>query len=601
MQVLINKKRVNLSKQIGVGGEATIYEWKDKAVKIYHPISSLPAGQRRSARRNLKLKEQKILHFPSLPKRVLAPEDPVYIGKEFAGFTMGLLKDIDDVLKLSKKKWRTGNSISNSLVLDLFKQTKIIIKEIHKKAIIGDFNSSNLLFHLNNKHISPYFIDADSMQFGKYPCVVAHELFLDPFLYGKDLNSGPIFTRESDWYAFTVMLFMSMLRVHPYGGVHRPKNGKPLNTELRRAEAAYSIFNKDIIIPKAAIHYDILPDDVLHYLSQIFDKRERGEYPDKLLDFNIIQCSCGAEHSKKSCPICSKQVIVDPTKKYGKCTIRIVFETTGKIIKTDLQNRLKYVYEKDDKIYREDDSLVYNNPNKKGMKFSISGDDTWIGWDEKLIRTRNGKPSDMKNVGMAGSYPMFDSNSNSIYYIHNGWLKRNDSLVGQILDNQTWFKIGQRLGFGFYRVGLKPFYFIFSKEKGFKNIELDNINGRILEASFASNDNYVIFGISFEESGKTINRIYWIRDDGSIKGKLEGVPQDSRILQSVYGKLVHNGLMLTTSDEGILSVQTNGGMLEERNLFPDTEPFVESGDKILPGPNNSIYVIKEKKILQLSI
>ena len=63
MQVLINKKKVNLSKQIGVGGEATIYEWKDKAVKIYHPISSLPAGQRRSARRNLKLKEQKILHF----------------------------------------------------------------------------------------------------------------------------------------------------------------------------------------------------------------------------------------------------------------------------------------------------------------------------------------------------------------------------------------------------------------------------------------------------------------------------------------------------------------------------------------------------------
>lgn len=601
MQVLINNKKINLTNQIGVGGEATIYKWNNKAVKIYHPIDILPAIDQISAQQSLNLKEQKVLNFPVLPKEVLAPEEPVYLGKNFAGFTMGLLQDVNDVFKLSQKKWRTNNPVSNNLVLDLFKQSKIVLKEIFKVAIIGDFNSSNLLFKLVNGDISPYFIDADSIQFGKYPCTVATELFLDPFLYGKDFTKGPIFTANSDWYAFTVMLLMSLLRVHPYGGVHKPKHGQPLNTVLRRAEAAHSIFNDDVIFPKAGIHYDILSDDVLHYLSQIFNKRERGEYPDNLLNFKFTKCTCGTEHSRKTCPICTKQIIVDPTRKYGKCTIRIIFETTGRILKADLQGRLKYIYEKDNQIFREDGSLVYNKSSKKGMKFSISGDDTWIGWDEKLVRTRNGKPFEVKSVGMADGFPMFDSNSSGIYLLHNSWLKKDDQLIGQILDGQTWFKVGQRLGFGFYRVGLKVFYFIFSKEKGFKNIELDNINGRILGASFASDDSYIIFGISFEEKGKIINRIYWLRDNGTIKGKIEGTSQDSRILQSIYGKLVHNGLMLTTTDDGILSVQVRDEILEERNIFPDTEPFVENEDKIFPGPNNSIYIIKEKKILQLTI
>ena len=107
-------------------------------------------------------------------------------------------------------------------------------------ALVGDFNEGNVLF----RGATPFLIDADSMQFDGLPCCVGHEKFLDPRLYGVDLTRAPRFDPGTDWYAWSVLLFSSLLYVHPFGGIH-----KKFATPLRRAEARYSVLRPDVTYP----------------------------------------------------------------------------------------------------------------------------------------------------------------------------------------------------------------------------------------------------------------------------------------------------------------------------------------------------------------
>ena len=107
--------------------------------------------------------------------------------------------------------------------------------------VVGDLNDGNVLVVGDEIR----FIDVDSMQFGRWPCPVAHERYLAPELYGVDLSAAPRFLPEHDWYAFLVLLFSALLYVHPFGGVH-PK----LPTLVRRVAAGVSLLSSLVKRPK---------------------------------------------------------------------------------------------------------------------------------------------------------------------------------------------------------------------------------------------------------------------------------------------------------------------------------------------------------------
>ena len=50
-----------------------------------------------------------------------------------------------------------------------------------------------------------------------------------------------------------------------------------------------------------------------------------------------------------------------------------------------------------------------------------------------------------------------------------------------------------------------------------------------------------------------------------------------------------------------LVVDTASLEIHEGTLFTDTEPFVETGAEILPGPQGSVYVVTNRNIAQLSL
>jgi hypothetical protein len=50
-----------------------------------------------------------------------------------------------------------------------------------------------------------------------------------------------------------------------------------------------------------------------------------------------------------------------------------------------------------------------------------------------------------------------------------------------------------------------------------------------------------------------------------------------------------------------LGVDPATGQIHEKTLYTDTEPFVEAGATILPGPGGSVYVVTNQEITQLSL
>lgn len=598
MNVLIGRERARLGDKdlLGVGGEARVYRWRDRAVKIFHDVSPSQPGAEQMRRE----KFEKIARFPSgLPAEVVGPLEQVTSEKgEALGFTMRAVAGADDVLRLSQRKWREG-VVPNAQVVALFRRMHASLEGIHAAGVVvGDLNDSNVLFSGEE----PFFIDADSMQFAGLPCVVGHERFLDPRLYGVNLSAAPAFTCATDWYAYAVMLFASLLYVHPYGGLH-PK----YPTMLRRAEARHSLLRPDVQVPRAAVHFRVLPDDLLGYFESTFDKDARAPLPTALLGMAWTKCRCGLEHARVACPDCAQlgaAAVREATRYNGRCTARSIFRTTGRLLAASMQGGLRYLYQEDGVVKREDGQAVLAQPVVPGMRFALAGPSTWVGHGGRLVRVLNAQVAERTSTGMAGNSTVFAANSSTCFRTEGEWLVDGATgmRIGQLLEGQTWLRAGERLGFGLYRAGLTTFAFLFRQGRaGLAAVKLPQIDGRLVDVSAAFDDQHVLLSTEVEKDGRRQSAMFLVGADGAVVASASGPAADGRRFGGVRGKALLGGRVVCATDEGLLSLRADAGVLVEGTLFPDTQPFVGAGSELLPGPGGSIYVVSTKELVQLSL
>ncbi|MEI6064899.1 MAG: hypothetical protein WCQ26_09925, partial [Pseudanabaena sp. ELA748] len=315
MDIYLNQKRIKVNPKaaIGKGGEADIYDLKNgKVLKLFkpadHPDYQLLPQEQLAAKARIAIHQQKLPAFPpNLPVRVIKPEE-LATDKHgmILGYAMPFLQNTIPLLKYSDRNYRQTNAISQQFVTALFRDLHETVLKIHAVNVtIGDFNDLNLLVSQNQVNI----IDADSFQFGQFPCQVFTARFVDPILCDRNANQ-PILTSphnpDSDWYAFTVMLMQSLLYVDPYGGVYKPKSQASQIPHSARPLQRITIFHPDVRYPKPAIPYKVLSDDLLHHFHNCFEKDWRGDFPKNLLEsMRWTKCNqCGIEHLRTSCPIC---------------------------------------------------------------------------------------------------------------------------------------------------------------------------------------------------------------------------------------------------------------------------------------------------------
>lgn len=117
-----------------------------------------------------------------------------------------------------------------------------VLVDLHKQGIyIGDLNDQNILF---DKHYNISIIDCDSWSIDSEKCDVAMDLFKDPLLVSNN------FDQKTDTYAFSVLSWKSLTRIHPFGGTMQPD----MNIMERMKKGISVIDNPAVKIPKQSDH-----------------------------------------------------------------------------------------------------------------------------------------------------------------------------------------------------------------------------------------------------------------------------------------------------------------------------------------------------------
>lgn len=268
------------------GGEGILYEYNGKIIKTFKPHIDIAA------------KERKVnaLMKTTLPKTVITPIDTVLdMRGRFIGYCMEKVSG-EEFKRLSNRKFVTANNVTTKDILSLLVKVKSVLAEVHKQNIyVGDLNDQNILFDTAG---NIYLIDCDSWTVGGDKCTVAMDLFKDPHLKGDNFNS------DTDNYAFMVLAWKSLTRVHPFGGTIEPD--MPI---LDRIVKGISVIDRqNVKLPRLTKEWKGFSPDLVSEFKSVFEGGVRtlsGNMEDMLA--NLTQCKKDKEYyySKfSSCPYC---------------------------------------------------------------------------------------------------------------------------------------------------------------------------------------------------------------------------------------------------------------------------------------------------------
>lgn len=627
MEIFVNKKKVllNPQKSIGKGQEADVYNiGGGKALKVFKPPNhpdyiNLPdklqaKNEQEGAKNRIAEHQKKLPSFPAnLPPKVITPIDLATnkIGNKILGYTMNLLDNAKPLFQYSDINFRRAG-IGNEVIKDIFLDLYNTVTGLHKRGvIIGDFNDLNVLI----KNKEAFLIDSDSFQFSKFLCRMFTARFVDPILCDpkrKTLMLFKPYKKESDWYAFAVMLMQNLLFVDPYGGIYKPKDKANRLKHNERPLYRITVFHPEVKYPKPAIPYKVLSDDLLHYFDQVFTKDKRGIFPENLLlDMHWVKCaSCGLEHARHICPDCVQAtpgIVREVIKVQGKVTATHVFKTRGVILFAAYQdNNLAWLYHEDGEFRREKGLHVVAGDLNPHIRYRLYGKATLMGKNGQVAILSPTKAPGKIAVDSFGALPIFDSNGNNYYWLYNSQLLRNGAFgpeyIGDVLGGQTLFWAGKKFGFGFYRAGDIQVAFVFDAlKRGINdNVKLPFFRGQLVDSTCFFSDNRCWFLAAVREGGKTVHYCFIIRPDGLIEAKAEAELGDGSWLGTLRGKCAAGNFLLATTDEGIVRAEPNYGRIEKAKEFPDTEPFVDTSCHLFPG-NEGLYVVGKREISLLKI
>jgi len=625
MYVYLDGKRINLnpSMSIGKGGEADVFEYKGRAVKIFKPpdhpdFQGLPEDQR-AARERLTEHQKKLPAFPRyLPQRVIVPEALVYDqnGKKVVGYVMQYLPHTELLLRYADRAFRKAG-IKTDEIIKIFLDLQTTVSAVHQaKVVIGDFTDLNILV----KNAEAHLIDADSFQFSQFLCRLFSVRFVDPLLCDsrmKALMPNKPHNENSDWYAFAIMLMQCLLFVNPYGGIYRPKNkAKQFIVQEARPLKRITIFHPEVIYPKPAVPYKVLPDDLLQYFSAVFEKDRRGEFPRRLIEtIRWTKCTvCGEEHARPVCPFCAKPApaaIRQAISIRGRVTATRLFRTAGVILyATHQADTLRWLYHENSQYKRESGSVVARGQLEPSMRFGIRDTATLMAKRGILLTFEPGEAEPKRlAVDSYGTLPMFDANELRRYWVFNGQLYADGKFgpdypeyIGDVLTSQTLFWVGPTFGFGLYRAGNIGVAFVFNAlHRGLNDaVKIPPIRGQLLDAHCVFSNDLCWFFYTNQVGSKIMNQCVVIRSNGQVEATASAEKGDCSWLGSIRSHVADAHFLLSATDEGLVRIELDRGNIYEAEKFPDTEPFVSAGNQLFVG-KDGVYVVNAHDITAIKM
>ena len=623
--------KVDPQRTLGTGGEADVFDLgAGRALKLFkgpdHPDYRGQPEAQKAAEERIAVHQRKLRDFPrGLPAAVVAPQQLVTdrSGGTVLGYVMARVDGAEPLFRYGDPAFRR-NGISNAAVADLFRGIHGTVSALHAGGVVvGDFNDLNVLVTAAGE---ARFIDADSFQFGAYPCRVFTERFVDPRLCeaaGSSLRLAQPYDLDADWYALAALLMQSLLFVGPYGGVYRPAAPARRVPPGARPLHRLSVFHRDVVYPKPATPWRVLPEALIEHLRATFAEGRRGPFPPALLEtLRFATCPrCGAEHARPACPVC------DPAAAAARPLITVrgevvcttVFETRGTIVCASIEaGDLRFVHHEADAYRREDGGIVVRGPLDPGLRFAVRGRETLVGRSGDLAVVSPDGAAVRVAVDSAGAGPVFASNGRHRYWTAQGrlhrdapsdapsdapWLGRGAAeTIGDVLADRTRFWVGPAFGLGLYQAGNLTIAFVFDAERRGINdtLRVPPLRGRIVDAACVLDETRAWLFLALHERGSIVHRCLVYARDGRLEAVAEAAAGADAWLGALSGKCATQGLLFAATDTGIVRVEVDGGAIRKTRDFPDTEPFVDAASHLLVG-KAGLYVVGHRKIVSLKM
>lgn len=409
MTVMFDERK-NVKNMIAEGGEGRIYKTpRGTIVKIF----------KKTAIRKEKETKVKVLLSRHLPPTVVAPVGIVTTPSgTFSGYEMPMVHG-DEIRSLSSVKFVRSNAITKLDIITMLVQIKDTLKTIHAQGMfIGDLNDSNILF---DDTCGVHFIDVDSWSIPPYNCNVIMDAFKDPLLSGSNFNE------KTDAYAFAILAYKALTRIHPFGGT---LPGSADMDIVERMKSRISVFSPGVIRPIIVDTDSFMPGKLRDSFKRAFEQDDRSLIDAELDEFKGKMVSCDVHHDYyyggyMSCPVCvagsaemAVQVVM-PT--IGGIQARILFQPDGVIM--------------DDRCYVEGRIVKFRNssftfPQERGVTYHVTdrGDVAFRVLKDKILATTiNGITAEIPTRYKSPSTTIGDS----IYFISPGlFLTRVRSLKG---------------------------------------------------------------------------------------------------------------------------------------------------------------------------
>lgn len=612
--------RLQAGQLIGKGGEADVFKIDPTTVlKLYKrpndPDYMGNNGAQQGAVERIREHQQKLPAFPkNLPVEVVAPQALAYnkAGGEVVGYTMSFVRDMEVLMRLGDRQYRETSGIDGNHVIATFRRLHEVLRGIHRATVVvGDMNDLNILFNQQDIRV----VDADSMQFGTFKSHTFTSRFVDPLLCERDrLVLARPHNQESDWYAYFTMLLQSLLYVGPYGGVHRPKSGKRLQHDAR-VLGRVTVMDDEVIYPKPALPLGVLPDELLGYMREVYEKDAREVFPEKYLDdLRWTNCTqCGLAHARATCPNCAtsagrvKTVITI----HGTVTTERIFQTIGKLLHVTSQNgELQYLYHEDGVFYREGRKAILSAELNPNLRYRLKRSSTLIGKAQSVFEIG----SDGKEVTRfttdiyRNTLPVFDANSHNSFWLEGNQLMRDGKYgpvrLGATIPQQTLFWVGEQRGFGFFQAGKLLQAFLFNTDGSNFNdqVEIPSFSGQLIDATCVFATDYTWLLVTLQEQGTIVHKAYAINSRGDVIGEATAPDgEDSWLGGGIRGNLAFGASLMVATDDGIVRVGVDGGKIVLEKEFPDTEPFVNTHSQLVQGRDGIYTVTHNREITLLKI
>ncbi|HEY4059223.1 MAG TPA: hypothetical protein VGM39_21550 [Kofleriaceae bacterium] len=568
----VDGERIDLTSLplLGQGGEAEVYDLGDGRVLKWwkppqHPdYDGLTAAQAAATTR-LAEAATKLRAIPGgLPASVCAPSMLAFapstslryvrgaspIGSDVVGYVMPKIAGTA-LANLGEPKWRRDNPVAGADVVGTLLALHDAIAGLHARGVVvGDFNDLNVLVEPELRRV--HMIDVDSYQFGGFACPMFSERFVDPRLCDQQLVPVRAHDEASDWFAFAVMAFRSLLGVGPWGGVHQPADPTLRVAPTMRALRRVSVLANDIIYPRAARALAILPDELRELFRAIFERDQRGVFPRAELErLRLRPCTqCGDEHARLRCPTCAAVAQLPPAVVHGRLTL-VPIAAGG---------------------------VVFATTEVRGAKKGT------VAFNAQVMQKRGPSPI---SVWLDGAALMRTT-------------RLGAERIGGVLAGQTRAWIGESLGVGFYRAGGYAVGFVFRPDRGVLNdsVRLPKIRGQLVAARATIGTDRAWLWLTTVEQGRYATTCIVIGANASVIATETFA--DAPWVAGLDGACAVDPHLFVPTDDGIARIEVVQGTVALTRVFAETAPHVCSADRLALG-SGGIDVVRARDAVRLQL